>query len=109
MEEAEFVCRECGWKGSSPVVKSWSEPSSTHRGSHGEDVHVPAHSGSMYKCPKCSMMVKTQKEWESDDYQLSWVGNIWGGILIGTILLVMLISIILWAYCSLSYGYGQCS
>ena len=68
MEEVEFICRACGWKGSSPAVKSWSEPSSTHRGPHGEDVHVPAHSGSMNICPECNKVVRTQKEWESDDF-----------------------------------------
>jgi len=76
MEEVEFICRECGWKGSSPAVKSWSEPSSTHTGPHGEDVHVPAHSGSMNICPKCNKMVRTHKEWESHDLWMKWIPRI---------------------------------
>jgi len=76
MEEVEFICRECGWKGNSPAVKSWSEPSSTHTGPHGEDVHVPAHSGSMNICPNCNKMVQTQKEWESHDFWMKWIPRI---------------------------------
>ena len=76
MEEVEFVCRECGWKGSSPMVKSWSEPSSTHRGPQGEDVHVPAHSGSMKRCPECEKTVRTQKDWELKDKQDYWIPRV---------------------------------
>ena len=76
MGEGDFICRECGWKGSSPIVKSWDEPSSTHTGPHGEDVYVPAHSGSMEKCPRCEKIVRTQKDWERQDKEDYWVTRI---------------------------------
>ena len=76
MEEVEFICRACGWKGGSPIVKSWSEPSSTHRSPHGEDVDVPAHSGSMEKCPQCDKRVRTQRDWERKDKEDYWVPRV---------------------------------
>ena len=93
MEEVEFICRACGWKGSSPTVKSWSEPSSTHTGPHGEDVHVPAHSGSMNNCPECSKVVRTQKEWESDDFWMKWTPRIALSIMIPLAVIVFLLAI----------------
>ena len=58
------------------MVKSWSEPSSTHRGPQGEDVHVPAHSGSMKRCPECEKTVRTQKDWELKDKQDYWIPRV---------------------------------
>ena len=93
MEDGDFICRGCGWKGSSPVVKSWSVPSSTHTGPHGEDVYVPAHSGSMEKCPHCEKMVRTQKDWERKDKEDYWVPRVFFAVvLLGVIFLYYLVT-----------------
>jgi len=81
-ESKMYICRNCDWTGREPKAHSWNVEGSSWRDEGGQERYTPTHSGSMNKCPKCNEMVRTQKEWESDDFQMRWIPKIVLGVLI---------------------------
>ena len=87
-----YICKNCEWTGKEPNIQTWNEAGSTWRDESGQERHTPPHSGSMKKCPECDKVVKTRKEWESDDAWAKWAPRVTFVVLVTMVAVVAVVA-----------------